>query len=167
MDQDIKSEKTFLWRKPFAMRELIIDMETMVKIKNVIRYAEENIFTTKDLLDMIAGKLMSPDDDPQRVITIPDGYRTVYSLEERPDGRYRRISISIPTVGMMPGVPNVQEIIKRFGFTGEIMNPDGRTDITIIEIGENHQAIQFVENVDGEEVSLNTHFLKKIMAAFS
>jgi hypothetical protein len=133
------------------MRALLIDEITRKKIADVIRYAEENVYSMDDLLDMINGQLRPPGDDVFRVIVIPIGYRTVYSLEDQASGMCRHISISVPNSGKLPSIPAVQMIIKEFGFKNDLVIPSDINvpiKIDVEELGDNHQAISIIEKIN-------------------
>jgi hypothetical protein len=131
------------------MRALIIDNDIKATIQSCIKYAEENVISEDDLLKMIKGELQPAGDDENRVVRIPVGYRVAFSLEQQPSGRFRRISISVPTTGKVPSVPAAQEIIKEFGYEGEIAG-DVPMMVSLEEIGEGRQAIQIVEKINQE-----------------
>lgn len=96
--------------------------DVLSKIHRVMRYAEENIYSIDDLLDMKNGELPVPGDVPQRICTIPLEYRVVYSIEQHPGTMAKHISISVgKEEGRFPSIEAVGHIMSLFGFKSDIV----------------------------------------------
>jgi hypothetical protein len=123
------------------MRPLIIDEMTKDKCAALVRYAEKDIVTMDDLLDTVNKQRLPIGDDPGHVIIISVGYRCVFSIEDQPAGKVRHLSISIDAPGKLPSVPACEEIIKLFGFDGELYD----CKLGFEDIAPGHQAINILE----------------------
>lgn len=93
---------------------LIFDPKTNDKIKDVIAYAKRNIFSLRDIRDMGEGLDEPAGDNPNRVVLIERGFKTVFNYEYQLDGLFRHISIS--HYNDLPPVIAAEFIIKEFGF---------------------------------------------------
>jgi hypothetical protein len=99
------------------MRILQINDDTLVDVKKVKKYAEQNIVS----IDTIKAAVECPmesipiGDNPEHVVYIHDGFRVVYSIEEQPIGLIAHLSISVEAVGKYSNEQAVNVILKEFG----------------------------------------------------
>ena len=103
------------------MRILQIIPETEEDIEKLLKYADENRFSTAMLKLIQDGSLEGAGENPDYVLHIHDGYRVVYSLEEHPNKEkgkpgiwLRHISISVDRLKKYPQPVAVQMILKAF-----------------------------------------------------
>lgn len=108
------------------VRALVIDHSIKLRIAKLIAFAEANVF---DAGSFCAG------DDPRWCLTIPVGFRVVYSHERFPkSGEVRRFSVSVRTTkaGMIPHVAAIDELLHLFGLADGLHQID---DFTFEHIG--------------------------------
>jgi len=128
------------------MRPLIIDDMIKDKCAALVRYAEKHIVTTDQLLDTVNRERSPVGDDPGHVITLPVGYRCVFSIEDHGKHIVRHLSISIDVPGKLPSVPACEEIIKLFAFECELHD----CKLGFEDIAPGHQAISIAEIIRHE-----------------
>lgn len=108
--------------KEFAMKLSISD-KMHDEIKNVLRYAERNVYSASRLRRIIENKENMPRDDLKHCCILDHDFHCVYSIEER---RYHEDQprvwckhLCISSV-IMPNEDIIEEIIKLFGFKQNI-----------------------------------------------
>lgn len=125
------------------MRALIIGPAEKEAIKNLVDYAEKNIFSMDDLLDT-KNKEMAPAGDMDGFSAfLPVGYKVVYTIEQQPAGKVRHLSVSVDTPGKYATPESIQVIMDEIGF----QNPLLKCEIGMEDIGSNHQAVNILEVV--------------------
>jgi len=103
------------------MRILQIGPETKEDIEKLLKFADENRYSTAMLKLIEDGSLDPPGDNPDYMLYIHDGYRVVYTVEMHPhkeEGKegiwLRHISISVDKKGKYPQPVAVQMILRAF-----------------------------------------------------
>ena len=101
---------------------LILDDEVQENIKTLIQYAELNVVSYKDMVEMYNkmknGETVTPiGDDPNHFIYLPLDIRVAYSIEEHPIGECKHISISCKNEE--PNFNDVALIMSYFGFSSD------------------------------------------------
>lgn len=102
------------------LRPLIIDDIVRARIGDVIAYAEHNVLSMDDLLDIHNKQGPAPGDMIGYVCFIPFGYNVVYSIEEQNPGKMRHLSISVDEDGKLPSPSAVEFIMQLFGFKKDL-----------------------------------------------
>jgi hypothetical protein len=123
------------------MRPLIIDDDTRYIIKKLMKYAERNELSLKDLQDTIDGTKEPIGNNPNHVCIIPHGYRVAYSIENQPTFKCKHISVSIDTKGMLPNQEAVKAIVMEFGFNTDL--DDGKAFVYV----EDQESINVLEPI--------------------
>lgn len=126
------------------MEVLIFDKRAEEKIKQLRQYAERHVWTEDDIKAVINGQKPPAGDTIAFEIILDIGHRIVFTVEQRLEGRYRHISLSVDTPGKLPSFGAVQEIIKLFGFKNDLLEkintvyledcPDGQQAVNILEL---------------------------------
>lgn len=126
------------------MRPLIIGAVEKEAIKNLVDYAEKNPFSMDDLLDTL-NKEMKPAGDMDRYsISLPVGYRVVYTIEHQPAGKVRHLSVSVDKPGNLPNPESLELIMHELGFNGLLY----QCNVSMEQIGRQHQAVNVLEIVE-------------------
>jgi hypothetical protein len=100
--------------------KLYIDSAAEREVKRVIKYAESHIVSHSALEAMVAGRVTPVGDKRGHVCTFRRNYRIVYSIEEQAIGLCRHLSVSLAQTKHVPGKAALNEILKLFGFDGDI-----------------------------------------------
>lgn len=122
-------------------RALIIGAAQKDKIKNLVDYAEKNIFSMDDLLDTVNKEMESAGDMDGFSIDLPVGFKVVYSIEQQPAGKVRHLSVSVDTPGRCPSPESIQVIMDEIGFKNTLL----KCKVGMEKIGENHEAVNVLE----------------------
>jgi len=95
------------------VRPLIIGEGEKAKAKEVVGFAQTNLYHPFQSETI-------PGDDPRHVVTIPVGYRCVFSITVDPEGNHwRHLSISVPRREKYPHPFAAFTLAKElFGFSG-------------------------------------------------
>lgn len=123
------------------MRPFIIDEEVRLKLSDLSRHAEENIFSMDDLLDIKNGAAPPAGDREGFSVSLPFGYKVVFSLDGLPTGASRHLSVSIPEPNKLPSVEVVSEIMALLGFKDFLQD----AHISIEELPGERKAINVQE----------------------
>jgi hypothetical protein len=129
------------------MRILVIGPAEKETLEALKKNAEAHPLSFDDLLDVYNKREPSIGDRPGFSCIIPDGFRTVFSIECQPkkDGsgflKTRHVSISVPDPDKVPSVESCEMITRELGFTEPRENqyvhieewPGGKA-VNIIEI---------------------------------
>jgi len=102
------------------MRALVIDEKAKEKIRNLIKFAESHPYSIEHLKKVISGDRPPAGDYPEHVITLHEGYKVVFSIEEQPIGLCKHLSVSVNTEGMTPRPEAVELIMDEFGMGNNI-----------------------------------------------
>lgn len=102
------------------LRPLVIDAIAQKKIKGIIVYAENNIFTKDQVLAIKSGTGKAPGDLQAHRCNLDFGYKVVYSIERHPGGQYRHLSVSVSEDKKLPSIQAVEMLMEEFGFTGPL-----------------------------------------------
>jgi hypothetical protein len=132
------------------MRALVIDDKNKGNIAKLIEYAEAHKFSIDALKKMMSGDMPPAGDYLGHVITIDQGYRVVFSIEEQPIGWCRHLSISTRNLyhefpGKIPDSKTVEMIMEKFGM-GNNLN-----DCVKVWIEEGCPAVNVVTLKDSNE----------------
>lgn len=123
------------------VRPLLIDKDLTDQIDTLVKYAEKNPITMDYLLDQKNGEEKPPGDYEGYSITLPFGYRIVFTIELQPAGKIRHLSMSVNEDGSLPNEFAVQQIMDLIGFK----NPLRQCKIAIENISPTRQAINILE----------------------
>lgn len=94
-------------------------------IKQVKEFAEKNVLSFDDLLDIKNGAAPFVGRRKGHSCIIPSDFRIVYSVELHPkkDGsgftKLRVMSMSVPAEGKLPSVESVQMVLPELGYTSK------------------------------------------------
>ena len=125
------------------MRPLVFDNEVLNNIKTLKSYAEKNKISLDDILDTINKQMKPVGDYKEYTITIPIGYRIVYSIEEQVIGDVKHLSVSVDEDGVLPNPNAVEMIMKEFEFKESLDN----CRVILEQITENRKAVNILELV--------------------
>lgn len=124
------------------MRPLLIDDKVKADLKELAEYAEKNVYSMDDLLDIMNGATDPPGLDKNFTRTIPYEYRVVFTIEDQVKGKFRHLSISVGDRTKLPNPHACEEIIKLLGFESEIYE-------CLINVSEEEGAINILEKING------------------
>ena len=101
---------------------LVIGEVGMGRLKEVIRYAEDNLVDAKRMKRIAKGKEAPVGDDENRVCHLDFGYRVVYSIEEHPQKKggtmwMRHMSMRINKKGRVPNEYALAMVGEILGFS--------------------------------------------------
>ncbi len=101
------------------MRALYIDDSVRSAVNKVVDYANLNILTIDDMLDIMNGQKIPPGDIKEHCIIIFDGYGCIFSIEEQNQGRVRHLSVHLTNAKdpglFLPSPEAVRAIAMLFG----------------------------------------------------
>ncbi|MHA1169476.1 MAG: hypothetical protein ACTSRU_16745 [Candidatus Hodarchaeales archaeon] len=126
--------------KLVTSRKLYIDSAAKKEVQRVVDYAESHVVSHSVLEAMVAGQVAPVGDKRGHVCTVPRNYRIVYSIEEQAIGLCRHLSVSLTQTKHVPGKAALNEILKLFGFDGDI-----RDCHVWVEELEHVNAVNFVQ----------------------
>lgn len=92
----------------------IIDEHYKQRLRRLKEYAEKNPYTMDDLLDIANRQIPPPAETPNFHITLPVGYKVVYSIELQKH-TIRHLSVS-SAHSPYPSIFVVREIMQELGF---------------------------------------------------
>ena len=126
------------------MVPLIINESVRAEIKRVKEYAEDHKYNIHHLHRVMKGRERPAGEDPGHCLTIPIGFRVVYSIEQHPVGWCHHWSVSAPDPGRAISKPGLRMILDDFEFVGR------EPDYTHAEqIGPNHIALNVLIKCEG------------------
>lgn len=97
----------------------VIDDGVKQRLEELRAFAEDNMFSTDDLLDIFYGKKDPPGDDERFTCIIPVDNKVVFSVDDHPSlGIIRHLSMS--TRGRRSNPFTVREVIQMLGFENEL-----------------------------------------------
>jgi hypothetical protein len=102
------------------LRPLIIDEETKLKIKQVIASAQFHPWTSDIMRKVMQGEYPPAGDYEELTVTIPVGYKAVFSLEEQPLGWCQHLSVSVDTDGKLPSQEAIAVVMEEFGMGNDL-----------------------------------------------
>ena len=130
------------------MRVLVIDDETVREAAKLVARA---LRQPTNVAALKAGNIRAVGYDPSHVVTIPMGYRCVFSFELQPEaGLCRLLSVSIDLPGKLPAPEAVDEIAALFGFDQvctAAQPTKANACVWLEDIGPNHKAVNVVQPV--------------------
>jgi hypothetical protein len=86
------------------------------QIRKVVDYAENHIYQTDDILDMMNGEITTPSEDPEHSVVVGFGRWICYYLVDHPNkGRCHYFHIKPDISGKLPDKPQMEYIVKEFG----------------------------------------------------
>jgi len=100
------------------MSVLVIDNDTIERIKEVVAWAEKHPQSMDDMLDVSLKDRLPIGDDENHIVMIPMNFRAVFSIDEYPQGNVRHLSVSCTK--NYPAPLAVEEIMKHFGFVNTL-----------------------------------------------
>src|SRR3954468_23505536 len=102
---------------------VVIDNATRERIKEMVDYAQKNILTINDLLDIKNGAKEPPGNKPEHCLIIPVNHRIVFSMEYQPKyGIIKHISASVPNPGEIPSRYALEMILTAFDFKNSLFS---------------------------------------------
>lgn len=97
------------------MSVLQFDNNLRRQVKQVIAFAQENIYVTDDLLDMMNGELDVPGEQSEHQILAPQGRWICYYLVDHPlKGMCHYFQIKPNYIGKLPDKAELEYILKEF-----------------------------------------------------
>jgi len=135
-----------------------ISPEVIQKLKDLESYALLNPFTLPMLKEVLASKRSPAGDIPEYSITIPVGYKVVYSIEEHPGGFARHLSVSSPSKGKHPKPIVINTIMSYLEFDGMSSSPD--IYVYTENVGKGIEAINIIEMI--KDVKSFNQYVKDI-----
>lgn len=96
------------------MQALVVDDKIKERIDAVVKFAELNVYSMDDLLDMMNEQKTIPGDIEGHVCHIPFGYRIVFSIENQVMGRVKHFTVSLEG-NKYPSVESVKLLLPLFG----------------------------------------------------
>lgn len=102
------------------IRPLVIDEAIKAKAAQVIEYASAHPYRPVFVGGNVDPSTIPPGDDQEHCLRVPMGYLCVFSFTEiAHEGRYRDLSVSVPTPGKYPQPFALFTLATElFGFTG-------------------------------------------------
>jgi hypothetical protein len=94
---------------------LVIDEGARAQIAKLIAYAESRILGSDSIKKTLTGDRPPAGDYEDHTITLPTGYRIVYSIEEQPVGLCSHLSVSTRFEEKLPAPEAVELIMSEFG----------------------------------------------------
>lgn len=110
------------------MRPLILDNVTVDRLQELAAYADKNRYTVDEILDVKAGRMITPGEQKEFVCFINFGFKVVYTVEEQNENVLRHLSVRVDKPGVLPSEIAVEEIMKIIGFTGGLRNCYGSVE---------------------------------------
>lgn len=95
---------------------LVISPEVRAAVRAVVEYAEAHRYSVHDLMRLFGHPENAPGHTPGFVVTVPTGYRCVFTIEQQPDGWMRHLSVSIMQKDRVPATMAVAALLPLFGF---------------------------------------------------
>lgn len=108
------------------MRVLVIGQEERASLGKIKEFAESNVLSFDDLLDIKNNTEPNVGNRPNHWCIIPDNFRVVYSVEMHPnkDGsgftKLRAMSMSVPNEGKLPNPDACNMVMIELGFKGTL-----------------------------------------------
>lgn len=129
------------------MAALLIGAEEKVRIKSLKDFAQANVISNEELMRRSNGFGEPIGDDPNYRITLPVGFRVVFTHEMQKAREARHISISHK--GRLPPPSAVNMIIEEFGFLTKVQELEKETENqkAFIWIEEEVNAVNVMEFV--------------------
>lgn len=140
LDSNIKTYQDYFEETVMA-RALVIGPEEQEKIKTLIKYAEDNIYTLDRLKKIQTGEELPPGDNENHRIKLPFGFCCVFTQEEHSRELYRHLSVSVSKKNRYPSPEAMQMIAEEFGFIGNI-----KTDAQLF-LEEEVQAVNVIQKI--------------------
>jgi hypothetical protein len=126
------------------MRVLVFDENTAKDIQEVKKYAAEHVYNDTRLAAIKNGKELPPGDNPDHVVHIHDGYRTVFTYMSHEDVLYQHLSVSVGKEGKYPHPIAVSRIMEAFGMGNDL------NDCYNVWLEEDAQAVNVLKKVEDE-----------------
>jgi len=93
------------------------------QIRKVIEYAQNYIYQTDDILDMMNEERATPGEDPQHSVLVGVGRWICYYLVDHPNkGRCHYFHIKPDISGELPDKPQMDYIVKEFGIVSALLD---------------------------------------------
>lgn len=95
--------------------QFVFDENVRRQIRNVVDYANLNIYKLDDILDMMNGQLAVPGEKPEHLVLVPTGRWICYYLVDHPEhGRCHYFSFKPDASGKLPDKPAMEYVLKEF-----------------------------------------------------
>jgi hypothetical protein len=99
------------------------DENVKLQISKVIEYANLNIYSMDDLLDMKNGQMDVPGSNPEHLVLVPFGCWICYYLVDHPNrGMCHYFQIKPNATGKLPEMPDMEQILKEFGIESPLLD---------------------------------------------
>lgn len=99
------------------------------QIRKVVNYAQNNIYQTDDILDMMNGEMDTPSEDSSHLVLVGVGRWICYYLVDHPNkGRCHYFHIKPDISGELPDKPQLEYIVKEFGIDSPLLDDHIKID---------------------------------------
>ena len=93
------------------------------QIRKLVDYANNYIYQTDDILDMMNGEVYTPSEDARHSVVVGDGRWIFYFLVDHPNkGRCHYFQIKPDILGELPDKPQMEYIVKEFGIDSPLLD---------------------------------------------
>jgi hypothetical protein len=93
------------------------------EIRKVVDNAQNYIYQTDDILDMMNNQLDTPGEDPQHTVRVGEGRWICYYLVDHPNkGRCHYFHIKPDITGQLPDKEQLDYIVKEFGIERPLLD---------------------------------------------
>jgi len=93
------------------------------EIRKVVDYAQNYIYQTDDLLDMMNNEMATPGEDPGHLVQVGIGGWICYYLVDHPNkGRCHYFQIKPDITGELPDKAQMDYIVKEFGIDNSLLD---------------------------------------------
>src|SRR6478609_8756723 len=93
------------------------------QIRKVVDYAQNNIYQTDDILDMMNEEMATPSEDSGHMVLVEFGRWICYYLVDHPNkGRCHYFHIMPDISGELPDKPQMEYIVKEFGINSPLLD---------------------------------------------
>lgn len=91
------------------------DNNVRKKVRDIIEYANQNIYQVDDILDMMNKEITVPGEKPEHLVLAPLGRWICYYLVDHPQkGLSHYFQIKPNSLGKLPDKPELEYILKEF-----------------------------------------------------
>jgi len=124
--------------------------EDQNKIQELIKKAEENIFTVTMVKEMISEGKIPSEFFEEYSIELSNGHVALFNVEDTGDGPFRHLCVTHKLPGEVPPIPEFKRIMKLFEFKNSLDICIQRGFVWDNEIEGRKVAINVVEPLDGD-----------------
>lgn len=123
------------------MRPLAIGEKEKKAIKQLIEYARTHPYSREKLQLIVDGMEQAPGDIKPYSISLPVGFKVVFTIEDQPMGICKHLSVSVDDPKKLPSPEAINMIAEEFGFVGTVENMEYGT----VFLEEESNAINIIQ----------------------